>query len=123
MSARIIHAVFAFIKGKNMLNLNGKRFARNSAELVSTLFQSGGTACGTYKRNKNGTRLYRTNGELFAYIVHNPKQGYFAVSAGITTDGKPFYMQALCKSDKWTLGFNVVSDSVQSEIIRAAFSN
>ena len=104
-----------------MLNLNGKRFARNSAELVSTLFQSGGTACGTYKRNKNGTKLFRANGELFAYIVHNPKQGYFAVSAGMH-EGRAFYMHALCSLDERLLSFDVVPYSRQSEVIRAAFS-
>ena len=104
-----------------MIEFNGLKFARNSAEMVSTLFQSNGTAYGTYKRTKRGTKLYRANGELFAYIVHNPKQGYFAVSAGINSDGKPFYMHALTESDEKLLGFNAIPYGQQSAFINTAF--
>jgi len=105
-----------------MIDINGKKFARNSAELVSTLFQSSGTACGTYKRGKNGTKLFRANGELFAYIVHNPKQGYFAVSAGMR-EGRAFYMHGMTAEADRLLGFDVVPYSRQSDVIRAVFNH
>lgn len=105
-----------------MIEINGRKFARNSAELVSTLFQSSGTAYGTYRTSKNGTKLYRANGELFAYIVHNPKQGYFAVSAGII-NGRPFYMHGMTAEAERLLGFDDVPYSRQADVIRAAFNH
>lgn len=97
-----------------MITINGLKFAPNSAELVNTLFQNGGTAYGTYKRRKNGTHLYRANGELFAYIVHNPKQGYFSVSACMR-DGVPFYLYGMTDDDEKLL-------RLDSELIKRIFN-
>jgi len=36
-----------------MIQLNGKQFAANKAEFMSTLFQTGGTCVGFYRRTKN----------------------------------------------------------------------
>jgi hypothetical protein len=104
-----------------MLNFNGLKFAKNSDELVSTLFQSGGTASGTYKSGKNGTNLYMPNGELFAYIVHNSRQGYFAVSAGMH-NGKPFYMHGTTEQAEKYLRLDTLRYSDTAEVIRSAFS-
>ena len=103
-----------------MITFNGLQFAKNSDELVSSLFNAGGTASGIYKQSKNGTKLYMPNGELFAYVIHNSRQGYFAVSAGMN-NGKPFYMHALSSSAEKYLGFDTVRYSEQSDVIKAAF--
>ena len=100
-----------------MITFNGLKFAKNNSELVDSLFASGGTCAGLYKRTKNGTKLYMPNGELFAYIVHNPKQGYFAVSAGIR-NGKAFYLFSTTGAGERYLKLDTVPYLEQSDMIR-----
>ena len=88
-----------------MKTFNGIRFAKNEAELVESLFNPSGTASGIYKKTKNGTKFYRANGELFAYAVHNPKQGYFMVSARMF-NGKPIYCYGLSYVDGCFFGLS-----------------
>lgn len=70
-----------------MLNFNGKTYARNDAEFTGSLFRPGNTCHGFYKQTKGGFRLYDMQKNLRAYIVHNPRQGYFTVSASMTDKG------------------------------------
>ncbi len=51
-----------------MLILNGKKFADGKRAVVDTLFQTGGTAVGWYKRNANGVMLYNLKGERIGGI-------------------------------------------------------
>ncbi len=104
-----------------MLTFNGKKYARNESELVDTLFKSGGTANGLYKTTKNKTLLYKPNGELFACISHNQKQGYFAVSASIQRD-KPYFMYALCQPDEKYLGLDCIPYGQVAMLIRETFA-
>ena len=92
-----------------MITFNGLTFAKNANELVESLFinDGTGTASGLYKTTKRGTKLYKPNGELFAYIVHNSKQGYFVVSASMR-EGKPFYMFSICSLDEKYLGIDKI---------------
>ena len=57
---------------------------------------------GTYKDNASrGFLLYKPSGELEAYIVNNPQQGRFVVTAS-TTHGAPRYMFSTCShTEQW----------------------
>lgn len=63
---------------------------------------------GFYKRGPRGIHLYRQNGALEAYIVNNPQQGRFIVSAH-DHSGQTVYMFSTCSlTEKW-LGIENVS--------------
>ena len=103
-----------------MLIFNGRKFAKNESELVNPLFNKGGTASGIYKTTKNKTLLYKPNGDLFACIIHNDKQGYFAVSASVQF-GKPFYMYAMCEPDEKFLGLDSIPYGQVAMLIQKTF--
>ena len=103
-----------------MITFNGKRYVKNASALVDTLFTGGGTASGIYKQTPRGTKLYKPNGELFAYVVHNDKQGYFVVTASLA-EGKPHYMHGLCSIDAHYLGIGNIGLQDISRMIRESF--
>jgi hypothetical protein len=51
-----------------MITLNGKRFARNNAEFVASLFDPKGSCSGTYKRNEKSVTLFDPQGKKIAVI-------------------------------------------------------
>lgn len=51
-----------------MFVLNGKKFAKNKAEVVQTLFERGTTAVGYYRENKPGILLMDLNRNPVAFI-------------------------------------------------------
>ena len=51
-----------------MIIFNNKHYAKNEAEFTDSLFTSGGTCNGFYKRTKNGYRLFNIQNELIAFI-------------------------------------------------------
>lgn len=97
-----------------MLNINGKIFVKDIAD---TLFNpiNGKTADGEYKVYKNGIRLYKPNGELFAYIVTHDFAP-FIVSAYMY-NGKPRYMFALSSPDEIYFGFDNLSYREKQQVI------
>lgn len=103
-----------------MITFNGKRYVKNASALVDTLFTGGGTASGIYKQTPHGTKLYKPNGDLFAYVVHNDKQGYFVVTASIYKN-KPYYMQGLGSLDADYLGIADKGLHDISRMIRESF--
>jgi hypothetical protein len=74
-----------------MIIINGKKFAKNNTEFTSTLFESGGTAYGFYKRLKNRIEFSDMQGKPFAALVVNP--GKFSGFIDMTiVNGKKRYM-------------------------------
>lgn len=102
-----------------MFVFNGKKYALNDAEFVDTLFDADGTANGFYKRVRNGVKLYDMRHNLEAFIVANPRQGYFVVSA--SKHGKrELYMHGLCSlTEKW-LGVQDLKMSQERVLIEQA---
>lgn len=92
------------IKGNGMLIFNGKKYAKNDAEFVESLFDASGTCNGYYKRIKGGVQLFNMQRELTAYIVDRSDLERFIVSAGMH-DGKARYMYGLSTSAEQWLGF------------------
>jgi len=52
-----------------MITLNGKKFAENENEFKNSLFASGGTCSGYYKRLKNKVKLFNIQMELIGVIT------------------------------------------------------
>jgi len=66
---------------KDLLKINGAKFAQNDAAFIQTIFDKDGTACGMFKVRKNGIEFMKPNGELFAFLVANRYGERFFVSA------------------------------------------
>lgn len=86
-----------------MLIFNGKKYAKNDAEFLDSLFDPSGTCNGYYKRLKHGVKLYNMQRELTAYIVDRSPLERFIVSAGMH-DGKARYMYGLSTAAEQWLG-------------------
>lgn len=71
-----------------MININGKKYAKNDSEFTSTLFDNDGTASGYYKKRSNGVLLMDIQKRPFAFVVVN-KYGDepFLVSCSQTEEG------------------------------------
>lgn len=74
-----------------MLHFNGKTFARNDDEFLSSLFTPGGTCTGYYKPIKSGFQLFDMQKNLRAFISTKER---IVVSAHRTAEGRARYMFA-----------------------------
>lgn len=95
------------------LIFNGRTFAPLGA-VPSAEYSGYFEACNA------GIHLYRPSGEVEAYLVANPSQGYFAVSA-FTRDKRVWYMQACTAQTESWLGIENLSMADEREMILAAF--
>lgn len=72
---------------------------------------------GTYRANgSRGFHLYKPSGELEAYIVNNPQQGRFVVTAS-TTHGVPRYLFSTCSVTEEWLNMTGVGPLREDELI------
>lgn len=102
-----------------MITVNGKKYAATKKELTESLFQSGGTACGTYKKLKNSINLFKPDGTLFAAVINNGHCEPFFVTA-YRRDGKTWYMNGLDSVSARYLGLDSLSYSATSAIASGA---
>ena len=70
-----------------MIILNDKKFARDDNEFTSSLFASGGTCVGYYKRLQNKIKLFDMQKELIGVIT---KSGVLAKASKLA-NGKYWY--------------------------------
>lgn len=101
-----------------MLIFNGKKYAKNDAEFMESLFHRDSTCNGYYKRLKRGIQIFNMQRLLIAFVVSNDKQGHFTVSASIH-DGKPVYMYGLNDETKKYLGLDALTYSEQRDAAKA----
>ena len=64
-----------------MLCVGKRRFVPSAQALVDSLFLAGGTADGIFKVRANGVLFCAPNGEPVAFLVANPAQDQFFVTA------------------------------------------
>ena len=105
-----------------MITINGKKYAKNDAEFIDTLFQGGGTAHGFYKTGKNGIKLFDHKKNLFAFVVNNRHNEQFFVDASIKPDGKSHYMFGTSSLTEKILGITGCGQAreLAQEVIRQA---
>lgn len=78
----------------HMLQFNKLTFAPHGTELSDTDH-------GFYKRSEVGVHLYKRCGSLEAFIVNNPRQGKFIVSA-TDREGHPRYLHSTSSlTERW----------------------
>lgn len=98
-----------------MLTVGALTFAPSASALVDTLFNPSGTADGIYSVRKHGVMFKRPNGEPFAFLVANPGQSQFFVTAW-TFNGRTHYMRGgLTDESKRLLGVSALSYSQLSD--------
>lgn len=80
------------------LTLYGKRYARNSRGVVASLFQSGGTANGTFRTTKAGIYFHDMQGQERAFLR---RDGVGPVTVSRLDDGRRWYVLAgLCERER-----------------------
>ena len=98
-----------------MLPVGTHLFAPSASALVDTLFNPSGTADGIYSVRKNGVMFKRPNGDPFAFLVANPGQSQFFVTAW-TFEGRTHYMRGgLTDESKRLLGVDRLTYSELSD--------
>lgn len=85
-----------------MLTINGHKFAKNEAEAINSLFQSGGTFYGFYKKLKGRIHLMTMQGDIFAAIVCN--DNFSGVVNARSVNGKVFYQHSASSNIEALLG-------------------
>ena len=88
-----------------MITFSNKTYAKNDKEMVDSLFTSGGTCAGFYKKRKNGFLILDLQKKPLAFIVSNPSQGYFVVNA-TENNGKIFYNYSTSEEVERILGID-----------------
>lgn len=84
-----------------MIELYGKKYARNNKEVAESLFHPDGTANGTYKLLKNGIVLLDLQGNERVFIRAD---GVGPVSVHRTENGRRRYLFACTSADEAWLG-------------------
>ena len=86
-----------------MLTINGKKYAKNESEFVSSLFDKTGTCSGFYKKSKGKILLSDMQGNVFAAIICNDNfKG--VVNARKSESGAIFYQYAASEHIEKMLG-------------------
>lgn len=80
-----------------MLTFNGLTFARDNGEMVESLFHTGKTHSGFYKRIKGGFQLFNLQRELFAFV--DPARA-LVVTAYMTECGARYMFSTCSKTEK-----------------------
>lgn len=94
------------------ITINNKiKFARDGAVFIPCGHPIGGI----YKVRKNGILFSDLSGEPFAFLVANPGQTQFFVSAFRQNDGRMRYMFGLSSVDEARLGLSDLSYGEQGE--------
>lgn len=90
-----------------MIEINGRKFAKNDAEFTSTLFKQNGTATGFYKIKKNGILFLNLEQKPFLFLCKNtPSSPFFVSCSEVENNGKMQirYMQSTCSIDEKKIG-------------------
>ena len=98
------------------IQIGNYKFANGAAALVDSLFESGGTASGIFRKRQHSVLFRKANGEPWFCLVANPGQSRFFVSAFKLEDGKTRYAFALSSVDANQLGFDRLTYSALNEV-------
>ena len=100
---------------KNILNINGAKFARNDSAFTETLFDRDGSACGLFKVRKRGIEFMKPCGELFAFLVANKYGERFFVSARKVENKKRYMYSTTSETDK-LLNLSKIGSCAKTEL-------
>lgn len=104
-----------------MFVINGRKFARTDTEFVESLFHSGGTCVGYYKRTRHGILLMDHQKNVIGFCKTDSNFTGL-VSAYRTDNGRIRYMFGICGSLENLVGFDLVPFGQQSDIIKASIN-
>lgn len=96
------------------LTFNGREFAPRGEALPAG-------ASGFFEADRVGIHLYKPSGHVAAFLVANPSQGFFAVTAR-PYEGRVRYMFACDDETESWLGVAGMQSSYEESLIREAAS-
>jgi len=109
------------LKEMIMLHYANRTYAKNSNEMMESLFTGPTTPNGFYKKRENGWLLLDMQERPIAFVVANPKQGYFAVTAWRAENGRVRYMSALDSITHARIGLEGLSYSAERACAEQAY--
>ena len=86
-----------------MLIINNIKFAKNDKEFTNSLFETGNTAYGFYKKLKGRIHLMDMQRNIFAAVVVN-NQDFKAIVNAVKLDGKTHYQHGASDITEKLLG-------------------
>lgn len=96
-----------------MLTLNGKKFVETDKEAINTLFETGGTFTGYYKRTKTGILLYNHKKQRIGGINLN----HVLYRTTKRADGKYWHsygdVDGIGRYDSYTRQYNEVREALE----------
>jgi hypothetical protein len=105
-----------------MLTINGQQFAKNDSEFLDSLFTSGSTCVGYYKKTAKGVILMDMHKEVMGYCQDNA-QFTGVVSASRDKGSKKIrYMFAADSKLKELLGLDTLSCKEGASVIAKALA-
>ena len=105
-----------------MLTFACKTYAKNNSEFTDSLFTSGGTCNGFYKRVRNGIKLYTMQNKLEAFLVDNSHGERFVVTAHTTEQGDRYSFSTCSTTEKW-LGIENMGSQAQYDAVTSAIKS
>jgi hypothetical protein len=105
-----------------MFTINGKKFAKNEAEFMDSLFEAGGTCVGFYKKTSKGVVLMNMQSEVIGFCKADAVfTGVVSASRDKETN-KLRYMYGACSTLLSLLGFDTLTYSGREQAIKQALS-
>jgi hypothetical protein len=89
-----------------MLVINGQKYAPSASAFTESLFTSGGTCAGQYRKHKGGILLLDLQGKPFAFVVANRQDAPWIVTAFRQEDGRTRYMYGMSEHTERLLGLH-----------------
>jgi len=96
-----------------MLRLAGKKYAKNNAEMVESLFAADGTCAGYYRKLKGGIVFLDNRKQPFAFAVQRGPEAWFVTAGKDQVSGRTRYMSGLGEYTAKQLGINTLNNSEQ----------
>lgn len=105
-----------------MIDINGRKFAKNTAEFNSSLINQSGTVTGFYKIRKHGILFLNLQYKPFLYLCrNNPSTPFFVSCSEIEDKGKMKirYMHSTSSIDEKIIGLDSLSYMQQHDLCRS----
>lgn len=105
-----------------MIHINGRVFAKNTAEGNRHLINHGGTVTGFYKIRKRGILFLNIQNKPFLYLCrNNPAAPFFVSCSEVEHKGKMriWYSYSTCSLHEKIIGLDALSYMQQHELCRS----
>jgi hypothetical protein len=106
---------------KKVIFPNGLYFVEGRKEIVNTLFLSGNTASGHYRKGRGGITFYNLQGEPFLFLAASKRGVFLFVSCDQRKDSM-WYLNSTCSLDEKYLGLDKLTYLGKRELAKEIYN-